>query len=111
MRVRLVEEGFRTDQAGVARSALWRVEPVRAAARTVEPLMGWLSAPDATTTLTGRLTFAALDDALAFVAAQGWESEIVARGSRVMRPRSFADNFRVTTPDDEERFARDAQRA
>jgi hypothetical protein len=71
----------------------WLIEPLKESPREVEPLMGWTSAGDPLSSLTGRLSFSSPQEASTFADQQGWSFEIITPQQRRVRPKSYLDNF------------------
>lgn len=71
----------------------WQIDFERNVPRWREPLMGWTAAADSLSSLRGRLRFDTLEQAQAFVKARGWTCVIDAAQERIVRPRSYVDNF------------------
>ena len=103
MRVRIYRPAKSAMQSGRGRTASWVLEPELMTRRTVEPLMGWVSASDTFSELRDRLRFPSVEDAVAFAAKNGWEYILEAPGERRITPRNYLDNFRIVRPEDEER--------
>lgn len=103
MRVRVFRPAKAASQSGRGKTHTWVVEPEIVTPRTPEPLMGWVSAGDTLSELKGRLRFASIEEALAFVKSKGWDVIVEEPAERRVRPRSYMDNFRITRPQDEER--------
>ena len=105
MRVRVYLPAKSAAQSGRAKTHEWVIEAEIASARTPDPIMGWSSANDTFTELKGCLRFPSQEDALAFARNKGWEVIVEEPTKRKIRPRNYLDNFRIITPEDEERAA------
>lgn len=83
-------------QSGRAREDEWVLEFDSADPQRIEPLMGWTSARDPRQSL--RLRFPSRESAAAFARRRGWR--VVARlpQQRRLRPKSYADRFRMAVP-------------
>jgi ETC complex I subunit conserved region len=79
-------------QSGQARALEWVLEHEPAAARTVEPLMGWTSSSD--TAAQVRLTFATKEEAIAYAERNGLAYTVSEPQPRRTQKRSYADNFK-----------------
>jgi len=103
MRVRILKPAKTAMQSGRGGTDEWHIEPELATARTPEPLMGWVSANDTLSELTGRLRFHTPEEAASFARRHGWDYTIELPSERRVLPRNYLDNFRITRPQDEER--------
>ena len=90
--VRIYQPPKTAMQSGTANSDKWVVEFEPAAAREVEPLMGWISGRD--TRHQVRLRFDSREEALAYAERNGYQVELEQPHTRKFKPRSYADNFR-----------------
>jgi len=79
-------------QSGTANTKRWILEFEQAAPRTTEPLMGWTSSAD--TRAQMRMRFATREEAVAFAERHGLSYRVAAPRERVIKPKSYADNFR-----------------
>jgi len=79
-------------QSGLASTKQWVLEFEPAAARTVEPLMGWTSSTDMKAMV--RLEFDSKDDAIAYAVRNGLPYTVAEPKPRKHSPKSYADNFR-----------------
>jgi hypothetical protein len=103
MRVRVYRPAKSAAQSGRGKTHEWVVEPELVTPRAPEPIMGWASAGDTLGELQGRLRFASVDEALAFVKYKGWEAIVEEATERRIQPRNYLDNFKIVRPEDEER--------
>jgi hypothetical protein len=103
MRVRIYKPSKSAMQSGRAKTGSWLLEPELLTPRTPEPLMGWASADDTFSELRGRLSFRTSEEAVSFAKHHGWEYVLEPATERVINPRSYLDNFRITRPQDEEK--------
>ena len=104
MRVRIYRPTKNVMQSGRAKHS-WLIEPDLVTPRTPESLMGWVSAGDTFNQLQTKLRFDSAEAAIAFASRQGWEYYVDEPAERRVNPRSYADNFRIVRPQDEERNA------
>jgi hypothetical protein len=105
MKVRIYKPAKSASQAGRARTHEWVIEPELATARTVEPLMGWVSAGDTLSEMRNKISFDTPADAVAFAKRKGWVYTLEEPSERRIIPRNYLDNFSITRPQDEERAA------
>lgn len=70
----------------------WMVQFERDAPQVHDPLTGWVGSADTRTQV--RLSFETQEAAVAFAERNGLTYEIEAPRERVIRPKSYADNFR-----------------
>jgi len=74
------------------RARSWVLEYEPATRRDPDPLMGWSSALDTLNEV--RLSFATLDEAVAFAIKHGLEYTLIEPQVRTLKAKSYADNFR-----------------
>ncbi|MGE0717599.1 MAG: ETC complex I subunit [Alphaproteobacteria bacterium] len=79
-------------QSGRARTREWVLEFPPSQAKRADPLMGWISSAD--TRQQVRLTFATREEAEAHAKRLGLDFTVLPTHERVIRPKSYADNFR-----------------
>ncbi len=91
MRVRLYRRGRSPTQSGARGALVWHLEPELVTSREPECLMGWASAGDPFGALGRALTFASVDEALAFAQRQGWSVRVEVAEARVVVPRNYRD--------------------
>lgn len=89
---RIFQEPKNAMQSGRARTHCWVLEWIPAEKRQADPLMGWAGSGDTQRQL--RLTFATLEAAQAYAAANGIDVTIVPAGPRTLKIQAYADNFR-----------------
>ncbi len=58
--------------------------------------MGWVSSGDTLNQV--RLNFESKEDAIAFAERKGWSYSVAEAPIRRVRPRNYADNFRMDRP-------------
>jgi hypothetical protein len=78
-------------QSGTARTKAWVLDYEPAAARVVEPLMGWTSSTDMTSQV--RLRFKTKEEAIAFCEREGIAYQVSEATEPVRRNIAYADNF------------------
>ena len=92
MAVRIYRPAKTATQSGRAKTRKWVIEFEMAAARRIDPLMGWTSSDDTRQQVS--LSFDSQADAIAFAKRNGWSYELVEAEARRVKPKSYADNFR-----------------
>jgi hypothetical protein len=103
MRVRIYKPAKSAAQSGRGKTQEWLLEPELMTPRTVEPLMGWISASDTMSELRDRLRFETPEEAISFARRNNWEYVLEEPTERRINPRNYLDNFRIVRPEDEER--------
>ncbi len=83
-------------QSGLARTRRWVLDYEPATPREPDPLMGWASAGDTLNQV--RLRFETLAQAVEFAEKHGIDYTVIEPKDRVIRPKSYADNFRYERP-------------
>jgi hypothetical protein len=83
-------------QSGTAQTDKWVLEYEPATRRLPDPLMGWSSARDTLNEI--RLRFDTLEEAIAFADRHGIDYTVALPKERVIKPKSYADNFRYDRP-------------
>ncbi|WP_395543296.1 ETC complex I subunit [Neotabrizicola sp. sgz301269] len=93
MSARIYQPAKTAMQSGTAKTQDWVLEFAPAAAREVDPLMGWTSSGD--TQAQVKLRFATREEAEAYAAAKGIEVTVVLPKTRkaIVRPRGYGENF------------------
>jgi hypothetical protein len=93
MRARIYQPARTAMQSGTAKAKGWVLEFVPAAARSVDPLMGWTSSEDMNSQV--HLQFDSLEAAEAYAKAHGIEYSVAQTKVRkpVLRPGGYGDNF------------------
>ena len=79
-------------QSGRAKTRKWVLEYELPTPRRPDPLMGWSSAADTLNQV--QLRFDTLEEAVAFAEKHGLDYSVIEPHMRVLRPKSYADNFR-----------------
>ena len=78
-------------QSGTAKSQDWVLEFVSEAARTVDPLMGWIGNGDTNTQV--RLTFATREEAIDYARRQNIPFQVTEPREAKRVIKSYAENF------------------
>jgi hypothetical protein len=81
-------------QAGRAKTKRWLLEYEPSDAVEVDPLMGWSGSHDTARQLN--LWFDTKEEAVAFAKAKGLAFTVIEPHDRIIRPKSYADNFAYT---------------
>ena len=79
-------------QSGRANTRKWVLEFEPAAAKIIDPLMGWTGSAD--TREQVHMTFDSKDMAVAFAKKNGLAFRVEEPKARRIRPKKYADNFR-----------------
>ena len=79
-------------QSGHARTKAWVLEYEGAAAREVDPLMGWTSSTDMNAQV--RLEFATKEEAIAYAERKGIAYRVTDPKTRQPIRKAYADNFK-----------------
>ena len=79
-------------QSGQARTKEWVLEREPAAARTVDPLMGWTSSADPSAQV--QLAFDSQEEAVAYAERNGIAYRVENPKARKAVRKSYADNFK-----------------
>ena len=79
-------------QSGQARTRLWVLEFEGAAAREVDPLMGWTSSTDMRAQV--RLEFESKEEAIAYATREGLAYRVEEVDPAPRRVAAYSDNFR-----------------
>ena len=90
--VRIYRPAKTAMQSGTANTKRWVLEFEPGAPRATDPVMGWTSSPD--TRGQVRMRFATRDEAVAFAKRNGLTYRVAEPKERVVRPKSYSDNFR-----------------
>jgi ETC complex I subunit conserved region len=92
MTARIYQPAKSTTQSGQSNANGWLLEFVADAARTADPLMGWVSSSDTRQQL--RLRFPSQAAAIAYAKTQGLDYVVTPTATRHLKLQSYADNFR-----------------
>ena len=79
-------------QSGLANTRQWVLEFAPSTPREIEPLMGWTSSRDTRRQVT--LNFPTKEEAIAYAERHGLSYSLEEPKERVIRPKSYSDNFR-----------------
>ncbi len=79
-------------QSGRANTRKWVLEFEPAAAKIIDPLMGWTGSAD--TREQVHMTFDSRDEAVAFAKKNGLAFRVEEPKTQRIRPKNYADNFR-----------------
>lgn len=93
MRARIYQPSRTAMQSGSAKTKAWVLEFAPAAARALDPLMGWTSSDDTQSQV--RLGFETREAAEDYARAQGIPYDLTEPKLRkpVLRPRGYGENF------------------
>jgi ETC complex I subunit conserved region len=93
MRARIYQPARTAMQSGTAKAQGWVLEFDPAAAREVDPLMGWTSSGDMDSQV--RLRFDTAEEALAYAVERGIAADVVQPKARkpIIRARGYGENF------------------
>ena len=91
-RVRIYKPAKTATQSGLARTRLWLLEFEPTTPKERERLMGWTTSRD--TRRQVRLSFATLEEAVAYAEKHGLEYAVERTHERAVKPKNYADNFR-----------------
>lgn len=69
----------------------WVLEYAIETKRAPEPVMGWIASGDTLNQVT--LHFSTAEQAIAYAEAQGWDYEVEPARSRILKGRTYLDNF------------------
>ncbi len=93
MRARIFRPARNAMTSGMAKTRAWVMVFAPAAAREVDPLMGWTSSDDTQSQV--RLRFDTKEAALKYAEAHGVDAEVYEPKPRkpIVRPGGYGDNF------------------
>ncbi|MFO1154360.1 MAG: ETC complex I subunit [Rhodospirillales bacterium] len=80
-------------QSGMRKTREWVVEFEPESPRLADPLMGWIGSADTRTQV--RLRFVNRDEAIAYASRNGLSYRVIEPHQHVVRPKSYAENFRA----------------
>jgi len=95
-RARIYRPAKTAMQSGLARTQKWVLDYEPASPREPDPLMGWATAQDTLNEV--HLRFDTLEAAIDFAQKNRLDYAVVEPKERVIRPKSYADNFRYDRP-------------
>lgn len=78
-------------QSGRAKTMRWLLEMEPESRKQVDPLCGWIGSDDTAQQI--QLRFPSKEAAIAYAERQGIEYRVFEPHERVIRPKSYADNF------------------
>ncbi|MBM3532638.1 MAG: ETC complex I subunit [Alphaproteobacteria bacterium] len=93
MQVRIYQPAKTAMQSGRGKAREWIVEFEPTSPRGPEPLMGWSGGGD--TKEQVQLTFPSREEAIAYADKHGYSYTLVAAHDRRLRPKAYADNFKL----------------
>jgi hypothetical protein len=93
-KVRISKPAKTAMQSGRANTTRWLLEYAPADAQEADPLMGWAGSSDTTRQL--KLWFDSKEEAVGYAVRKGLDYEVEEPNVRVIRPKSYADNFAFT---------------
>ncbi|WP_417268816.1 ETC complex I subunit [Celeribacter sp.] len=93
MRARIYQPARNAMQSGQAKTKEWILDFAPAAARDIDPLMGWTSSTDTQTQV--RMKFDSKDAAIAYASEKGIDYIVQEPHKRAhnVRPGGYGDNF------------------
>lgn len=91
MEVRIFQPAKTAMQSGRAKTHDWVLEFVSDEAKQIDELMGWTGSRDTRNQL--RLRFDTRDEAVAYARRQGYGYTVEEPHDRIVRPKSYAENF------------------
>lgn len=92
MRARIFLPPKSAMQSGLARTHRWVLQYEPETAKIRDPLMGWTGSNDMRQQI--RLTFDSREAAIAYAQAENIPFDLEIPPAKVMKPKSYADNFR-----------------
>ena len=96
MKVRIYQPSKAATQSGRAKTHRWQLEYEIETPRRPEPLMGWISSGDTLNQV--KIGFDTKEEAIAFAQRKGLDYTVQEPPVRRVRPRNYADNFRMDRP-------------
>ena len=79
-------------QSGIQNSSHWILEYINKTARTIEPVMGWVSSTDMMREV--KLKFNTKEEAVNFAVANKLEYEVITPQEKKVTIRTYAENFK-----------------
>ncbi|MDE1153839.1 MAG: ETC complex I subunit [Micavibrio sp.] len=92
MKAKIFKPAKNAMQSGRGHATQWLLEYELETARRPEPLMGWTSSRDTLNQV--RLKFESKEAAVAFAESRGFDFTIGEDHTRIVKPRSYLDNFK-----------------
>jgi hypothetical protein len=90
--VRIYQPAKNAMQSGRANTRKWLLEFEPAAAKEIDPLMGWTGSADTRSQV--RMAFDSKEEAVAFAEKKGYFVRLHEPRTRRVRPKSYSDNFK-----------------
>ncbi|MCB2102984.1 MAG: ETC complex I subunit [Rhodobacterales bacterium] len=90
-KVRIYQPTKNAMQSGRRNTLKWRLEYAPGAAKSIDPLMGWVSTRDMRRQV--RMSFDSREAAIAFAERNGLEYEVEEPRARKVKIKNYADNF------------------
>lgn len=94
--VKIYQPAKSTMQSGRGKTAFWLLEYELESKRKPEPLMGWVASKDTLNQV--RMRFETKEEAVAFAEKNGWSAQIAEPHSRMIKGRTYMDNFKYIPP-------------
>ncbi len=91
-KVRIYKPSRSSMTSGLSKTKSWILEYAPSTKRTPEPLMGWSQSDDTLNQV--RLKFPTKEAAIAHATQQGWDYNVAADKTRIVKPRNYMDNFK-----------------
>ncbi len=91
MPARLYQPAKTATSSGRAKTRHWILEMEPEAPKTIDPLCGWSGSGDTAQQI--QLKFPSREAAIAYARRNGIELRVAKPKSRIVRPKSYADNF------------------
>ncbi|MFO1128357.1 MAG: ETC complex I subunit [Rhodospirillales bacterium] len=91
--VRIYRPSKTAMQSGMRKTHKWIIEFEPGAPRVNDPLMGWIGSSDTQAQI--RLRFDSREEAVSFADRNGLTYRVVEPHQRIVRPKSYAENFRA----------------
>lgn len=95
MAARIYQPAKTATSSGRAKTRYWLLEMEPEGRKTIDPLCGWSGSGD--TAQQVQLKFPTKEAALAYAKKNGIEVRLFVPKSRIVTPKSYADNFTRTT--------------
>jgi hypothetical protein len=96
IQVKIYKPAKTTMQSGRSKTKAWILEYELDTKRQPEPLMGWVSSGDTLNQV--RIAFDSKEEALAFAGKKGWQASVIEPKGRILKGRTYLDNFKYTPP-------------
>jgi hypothetical protein len=91
MTARIYQPARTATQQGRAKTRYWLLEMEPRSRWQTDPLIGWIGSDDTEQQL--RLRFSSKDAAIAYAKREGLDYRVEEPHVRIVRPKSYADNF------------------